>query len=319
MTILAKSALLRVGIQPTRGAPAPPAAIRTVQAIDISFDPVHANRIIERMNSTGTFGADSSMHGGNMGAVSFSWHVHAGMVGVSAEAPFSRERDLYEMASMVAAAVPGNNAANYNLTSSVDDMKFGEIEMYFGGRKRVLQDCVCSALSFTFNSGEVMMATATFVGRFISDEDAPTPSGLALNVIKPFVCKNANVSMGGVTSYVVKSLTLNMGLATPDRSDITHESSYAAPVITNRLIKCNVVIEKETVAVVDWKQKVADSEVVPLLYSQAAPNFLLSIPFGIVESHSDGDDEGVLTDELEIQASRSAGNDEMQLQIGVGV
>lgn len=316
MTLLTKNSVLRVGLQATRGAPPPPANIRTLRVLDVNFDPVHANRIIERMNSTGVFGADSSLHGGNLGAVSFSWQIHPGEA-TGAVSPDSYEGILYECASFVGADVVGGGGRTYTLTSNPNDMKFAQMEFFYGaGRKRTLQDAVCSALSFTMNAGEAMLATATFVGRFIEDVDAPIPAALALSFVKPYVCNNANVSLAGNTSFTVKSLTVNMGLAVPDRGDITHESSYAAPVIVNRLVKYNIVLEQEAVSVIDWQDRIKTKLATPMLYSQLAPNFQISIPYGVVESKSDGDDEGVKTDELEVQAARNNGNDELNMTIG---
>lgn len=306
--LLTKNTLIQVGIQADAKTPA--VALTPMRVFDVEFNPFHANRTIERSNAIGKFGMDASLHGGNLASIQFSWNLHAGEAN---DIPI--ENPLYEISAMASATA--NGATTYTPISDPTAMKVAQINMYHGpGKLRIMYGCVCSAMSLTMNAGEAIIVTATFVGFYQSETDAATPSGLSFSVVKPYINKGATIELGGVSGLPVKTMTLDLGFATPDRADITHSSSYAPPIITNRIVKGTITLEQSLIAVNDWREDVLNASELALSYSLVNPALTINLPRVVLETTADGDDEGVMTDDISFMAARLVGDDEFNIIIG---
>lgn len=310
MTLLTKLAIVEAAIQADRNTPV--AALSAIKAFDIDFNPYHAAQTIERMNATGAFGADPSLHGGHLAAVTLSWEITPTPDVANTEAP--TQDALYRMAGFSGAA-QGDNWI-YSPLSSPTEMAFGQINFYFGtGRLRTMYGCVCSALTLTFNAREKAYATGTFVGFLISDNDV-APGVKNFSALKPYVCTGMTVSLGGVGSLPAKSLVFEMGLATPDRADMTHSSGFAPPIITDRQVTASLTLEQSLNAINDWRPSIEAATPLILLGEFNDPDFRIFANQSVIKTSTDGDDDGVRTDELALMCGRNTGNDELFISIG---
>lgn len=201
----------------------------------------------------------------------------------------------------------------YGLTSDPTAMKFAHINFFMGlGRKRTIYGAVCSAMSFNFTAGDTAKVTATFVGYLDADIDGQ-PGQKVFNASQPYICHGAHVALGGVTNIPIKSLTIDLGLSVPDRADMANDSSYAAPTIVNRVAEATLTLEQTLKSVNDWDDDIKAGRGLSLLFQLSVPDFEFNAQHAVIKQTTDGDDEGVRTDELPLMLARNTGNDEFSM------
>ena len=329
MAILLKNELLFAAVESTANSPQAITASNYVRAMDVSFAPEGLTRIDRSGVASGSQGMYKSLYGGSLQAITATCEFSPG-----AGAETTPEHDALLRAAGFAVADISNydpitdnpstttgDATQYSLQSGVDTASI-TLAYAQDGIRRTIKGARASALSFDFTTGQTARFSTTLIGHEDTATDTTLPSFTA-STVDPIVVKNCELVIGGVGTFVVEGVTIEMGLDTQMLRDIRDEEGYAIPRIVNRAITVTVAPEKVRYATRNWWADLkADTPIALSLGigasritdSTNAGDINIAFPHLVLTNVTDGDRSGIRTDELSFEAFKSgAGNNELQL------
>ena len=213
------------------------------------------------------------------------------------------------------------DATQYSLQSGVDT---DSVTLAYAqdGIRRTIKGARATAFSFDFTTGQTARFSTTLVGHEDSSTDIALPA-FTPSVVDPIVVKNCELVIGGVGTFIVEGVTIEMGLDTQMLRDITDEEGYAIPRIVNRAITLTIAPEKVRYATRNWWADLKADTPIALSFGIGASRIAdsnndgdlnLAFPQLVLSNVTDGDRSGIRTDELSFEAFKTgAGNNELQL------
>lgn len=288
-----------------------------LRVMDVSANP-ESIRTIERGGiAAGAQGAFNPIHGGALHAIAMGWEVAAG------SATTIPEHDaLYRAAGFLydGAQVNGEDTSAYKLQSDADAMKTATIFYHQDGTLRKIKGARATAFAIDATTGQTLRCNATYVGKYGGIEDVALPA-ITPSAVEPFVVIGASLSVAGISDLVVDSVQIDLGLAAQISPDMLDADGYALVRLTDRAITATINPEKVAVAKRNWWTDLsANSSVAITLtlgtaqHNSGTGRVQITMPQATLTGISDGDRNGIRTDELTFMCNRtSAGNDELAL------
>lgn len=298
----------------------PTGASNYLRVMDVSANP-ESIRTIERGGiAAGAQGAFNPIHGGALHAIAMGWEVACG-----GTVPIPEHSALYQAAGFaeVRDQMFGNNDVDtvfYNLQSDASAMKTATIFYYQDGTLRKIKGARATSFAIDATTGQTLRCNATYVGKYGGIEDAATPA-ITVSDVEPLVVVSASLSVGGIADLVVDSLQIDLGLASQISPDMLDSDGYALVRITDRAITATINPEKVGIAKRNWWADLQQNTPIAINLTlgtaigvNSTGRMQLVMPQATLTGISDGDRNGIRTDELSFMAHRTAaGNDELGL------
>lgn len=197
-----------------------------IRNIDFSLDRL---RMAQRPNIRGSLGQSQQSYAGSLRGFNFVAEVKgSGTAGIAPELG-----PLFQACGMTETIVGGTSvtyAPNSGLTVPISSVS---IYAFLGGRVRQIGLGSRGNVTFTYRTGDMLLANFNFVGRAatVTDQTQPTPT---FNATVPVAIKGLATTVGGVGSLVVQNyeLALNNEMQVPDNLNDTE--GYGNILITKR-------------------------------------------------------------------------------------
>lgn len=173
--------------------------------------------------------------------------------------------------------------------------------------------CVGQDLKITIEAGKLVKMECTMVGLYNAPTDVTAPSTPTYNGT-PQVAKNQTVTIDGVTTLAIQSITIDLGNEVSTGEDV----SGTWGVNDLRIIKRKPMIEfnpeRVPISTYDWWSDFA-SDPVAVSFDIGTGSGAISItaPAFKITEISPGDKEGRIVDEVKGQLARDTGNDELAI------
>ena len=329
MAILMKNELLFAAVESTANTPQAITATNYVRAMDVSFAPEGLTRIDRSGVASGSQGAYKGLYGGSLQAITATCEFAPG-----AGAETTPEHDALLRAAGFAVADISNydpitdnpstttgDATQYSLQSGVDT---DTVTLAYAqdGIRRTIKGARASSLSFDFTTGQTARFSTTLIGHEDTATDTALPA-FTSSTVDPFVVKNAELVIGGVGTFIVEAVTIDMGLDIQMLRDVRDLEGYAIPRIVNRAITVTIAPEKVRYATRNWWADLKADTPIALSFgigqsriadSNNEGDINIAMPQLVLSNVTDGDRSGIRTDELSFEAFKTGGgNNELQI------
>jgi len=172
-------------------------------------------------------------------------------------------------------------------------------------------------LTFSFTPGELCIMSAEVVGIYSTPTDSTEPAATYDEVLPP-ICENMSLQIGSFTP-VVRSAELNLNIEIPERLDLNSEQGLKGLMIAGREPRLSITLEavKEAEKAF-WTELEAGTvnNIQFQLQSTEAGTILFNMPKAQILNISHGDDNGILTYELDciLTKDTDAGDDELTIK-----
>lgn len=173
-------------------------------------------------------------------------------------------------------------------------------------------------VSFKWDAGQICAVDFKMQGNYNAPTDVSAPSAPTFESTKPPVVQAGTLSLNGVTSLVMQSISLDMGNEIVTQDDIATANAIKGFILTGRKPGGQFNPEAVLAATYDWKTDwlAATERALSLLIGSTSGNRVtVTAPKLTPQSFSDGDKNGILTDEVPYRLGQNsdAGNDEVVL------
>ena len=179
------------------------------------------------------------------------------------------------------------------------------------GRIRKMAGCV-GDVSMTFTAGRPVMANWTFRGKYVAPASGALLTPTYPTAVPPRFA-SATVTTGG-TARIVNEITLNLNNEIKLREDATDDTGYISAVIVNRRITWSIDVEA-ALAKDFYADLTGNTEAAIVVAIGTGSDGIVTFnsPKAQITNVQPGDREGIVTDNLEFVANRSAaaGDDEL--------
>ncbi len=300
--------------------------------------------MVERTGYGGNLGRAGDIYAGMAGNVKFMMDVRAALVRAS------NDIDLIPpaIANVLLAAgmrkVPigelelgDYEEGDYDSSSSGDERR-GILQTYAlnsdphymqllfdqDGLRRRMFDCATSSLSLSATAGEVVKLEANLMGRIwggseVAGNPIAVPDDTIMDTV-PIVARGAMVTVRRATgnnanlveNTPIEAVSLDWGLSVSQNRDIADSEGYARPVLTDR--NPMITINPEQVNEV-WHSFQRDNQDfhIEVALGEGGNRIVINMPKARLVEQSDGDRNGIRTQELKFQLARTDGNDEFSI------
>lgn len=208
--------------------------------------------------------------------------------------------------------VSGGVSVTYKPTSS--SFKSNSIHVNLDGLLYKLLGSV-GELELSLKAGERPMYNYEMSGLWSTPTDQTFPTSYNPNVTKPKVCKNLTATFDSYAA-VIRECTIKMNNVIAERPALAAATGIDGFDIVDRNPTGKIVIDALPLATKDyWAKLVADTVVaLSVVLSNGAGNIItISAPYCRIQNIKNGDEDGVLTHEIEFQLARLSGNDELSI------
>lgn len=241
--MLKKREIILFGLEPSyQGSVTLTAADNAIQVFDASW----ANeglRMHEQSFARSSLGGSSSIYGGSLKAVTFSFLVKgSGAAGTTPD---------YDPVLQCAGMDETTSAGVSNTFSFISSaIPSGKMHYYQDGYLHTLTGCRTTALSFSLPTGDRVVATATVVGHISSEGDASLVSQ-TIDATDALIFKGASFAIGGY-SPAISSLTIDCGIKSILQPNPNSADSYGEVLVTGRKITGSIDPQAVLAATNDW-------------------------------------------------------------------
>lgn len=197
-----------------------------VRQLDFNLDRL---RMAQRPNIRGSLGQSQQSYAGSLRAFNFVAEVKgSGAAGTVPElAPFLKACGMTET---IVGGTSVTYAPNSGLTTPISSCS---IYGFLGGTVRQIGLGCRGNVTFTYKTGDILLANFNLIGRAaaVSDQTQPTPT---YNATVPVAIKGLATTIGGVGSLVVQNyeFSLNNTIEVPD--NLNDSEGYGNILITGR-------------------------------------------------------------------------------------
>ena len=176
-----------------------------------------------------------------------------------------------------------------------------------------LTGCVGRDLKITIEAGKLVKMEATLVGLYKAPADVTAPA-TPTYVGTPQVAKNQTITIDGVSSLAIQSISIDLGNEISIGEDLGGTWGVNDLKIIKRKPMIEINPERVPVSTYDWWSEFANEPVaVSFDIGTGTGKITITAPAMKITDISQGDKEGRLVDEVTAQLSRSTGDDEFSI------
>lgn len=295
-----------------------PNAADYVRAYDLEF--TYEGSMVERVGYGGAMGRAGDVYGGTAASLKFMVDVESGGDGANPH--------IHPL--LVAAGMSESDISDDASSSGEDEQRqryvLSDSGLYLSAAfimdrySRALFDSLASAMVLTATAGEIVKLETTLMGRYNAEGVEGIIPVASQGAVSPIVARNASISVkvagqnaNLVDGEAIESAVLDFGLNVSQNRDIADVQGYAVPILTDR--NPTLTLNPELANVVWHTHRAANTDLEIEISLGTEPNRLvIKIPKARLVEISDGDRNGVRTQELKFMLARDVGNDEFTLE-----
>lgn len=311
MTIAKKETAIWVQVQSAVGAIATITATDVLQAMSLQANPAESARIVERLIIQNSLAPEPSQYGGSL--FGFTFEVELKGSGTAGTAP--RIGRLLRACGM-AETVVASTSVTYQPSSDVPNHDVVTIFYREGPNLRKIIDCRGNC-SFTFETGGLLKANFTMMGR-ISSEAVEAAPAQTVEATRGPVFIGADFQSDADTAAIA-SLSIDLGNTMSIAPDPNDANGYGEIRVTERKIAGSFDPEANSIAVKDWVGEFRAASLFAVQTGVIGPTagnqVSVSMPQCQFQNVAEGDRAALLVYDMTYGAfPTSAGDDDLAIQ-----
>jgi len=286
--------------------PVPVAANDAVLVEGVNWSPEGA-RMQGRNAVRASLGKLQQVFGGTLRAVSFDCELKGS--GTAGTAP---EIGVLLRACGFGETIVASTSVTYAPVST--GIESCTIYYYQDGRLTTLTGCR-GTVSFSMEAGGIAKASFNFVGHSATPSDAAIVTGTYDSTVPPTL-KGASFTIDSFAA-IIGNLSFDMGITLATPPNISASDGYGDVQITMRDVSGSIDPEDELVATeafeANWRNGTSMALATGVIGSTAGNRFAISMPAVYYREITQGDRDGIRTNDLTFGAAESTTDDEVSI------
>lgn len=229
----------------------------------------------------------------------------------------SRLGDLLEACGMAETASAGSSVVYKPTSDSVKSCTFYVYEQFSASSSKLHKITGARGnVEITLTAGQMAKLGFTFRGKYNAPADVAKPSTPTFETVLPPIVRSAGFTLNSVSTLVVQEMSLDTANEIVDQDDINDATGVASILISSRRptgrFNPEAVMSTTYNFHSDWINATARALSV-VVGSEAGNKCTITAPKVTIDSVTDGDKNGIRTEDLPFKLNRNLGNDEYVL------